>query len=520
VTLKDVVEILWRRQRRVFIAVFVAAMAVVALITFTLPKVYETSATLFVGENRPISSAAEAVQLDEVLAASYAELLGTTEMERKVADALPFELDPDELEGKVSFGVITGTRLVEIVASDGDPARAQEIANTYAETFVSDRLERVEKTDDEQLSALNEQIAALASEIEALRVSSSADAPGRLAQAENELDAFEDAYRDALLNARLAASNVSVSSSAAEPESVARPKPRLYLAIGAVLAFVLATAAALIRNAFDVRVEHEAEILRSLEAPLLARIPRLGQSADSARAYRDAIHFLRVNLEQFAPPEGSRAIAITSAAPNEGKTTIVRDLAGALAMTGSTAVAVDCDLRKPKLASSLDLPFGPGLTDVLLGREPASDVLQQTRGEHGFRVLSAGSTGFDPVVLLDGPGLTEVISQLRDEARWILIDTPPVLAGAETSSIFQAVDGVIVVADAQSSRRDQLRVTRQQLSSAGARVLGVVLNRLDTRQDAYYHPGRTDAGEDSADKGNGAELRRRTRRPRRPARTS
>ena len=135
-TLVQLRDVLLHRQRRTVVAVFLVAFVTGLIVIALLPKEYEATATLFVGENRPISTGASAVQLDEVLARSYAELLQSPSVARQAGEALDPPASVSELEDKMSFEVLTGTRLIDVKTLDRDPERAQEISNTYAQTFV------------------------------------------------------------------------------------------------------------------------------------------------------------------------------------------------------------------------------------------------------------------------------------------------------------------------------------------------------------------------------------------------
>lgn len=470
------------RQRRVFVAVFVGALAAAALITFTRPDEYESSSILFVGENRPVAAGAEAVQLDEVLAESYAELLDTRHVEELVAEALPFAFEAGELDEKMSFNVIPGTRLLRVTASDQDPTRAEVLANTYADTFVGDRLDTVQAATGDQVAELNERIGELVEEIARLEANPTPGSVARLEQARTELEAVRASYTETTANAGLASTNVSVSSRAVEPTDPARPRPKLYLAIGFVLALALATTAALVRNAFDRRVHDVDELLEIVDAPVLTRVPRLGRSEAGEERFQESMRFLRVNLPQ-ATDQRPPVIAVTSAASADGKTTVVAGLAAALAEVGRRVVAVDCDLRKPSLAPKMGLYGTEGLTDVLLRERPLAEALQEARER--LLVLGSGPIPRNPSLLLTAPAFVTMVRELRGWADYVLIDCPPVLAGAETAAVFRSVTGVILVADVARARRDLLGVALEQLRKSDTALLGLVLNRVDERLGGY-----------------------------------
>jgi len=507
-SLVDATRILLVRQRRIFLTVFIAVLGAAAVLTFSLPDQYTTSSTLFVGENRPVNAGANAVQLDEVLAQSYAELLQAPDIQREVAAELPFDISAQELEGKVDVGVLAGTRLVEIKATDRDSARAQTIANTYARVFVGNRIRSADEAGEAQLTELNAQIARLVDRIDRLQARGGPGDEAKLAQSESELEAVRASYERTRQNSTLAGTNVSVSTQASLPTSPATPRPKLYLAIGFVLAFALAAAAAFVRDAFDKRVREEADVTDIIDAPILSRLPAAGRSPASNPSFGEAMQFLRANLP--GDQDGVQVIAVTSAASQDGKTTVSAGLATALAEMGANVITVDCDLRRPMLAQRLNVEPGRGLTDVLRGRRTLDEVLVSGLGGH-VTVLSAGVAPDNPSVVLTEPALRGVLSELREWGDVVVVDTPPVLAGAETAAILRAVDGVLVVVDLARARTDQLRATHDQLETSDANVIGVVLNRVSERRSvyAYYGYRRGDrSAADGARTGSAGERRR------------
>lgn len=451
--------------------------------TFALPKLYQASSTLFVGENRQISVGAGAVQLDDQLARTYADLLVNTTTQRQVATALR-SVSPDELGGNVSVEVVPGTRLIRISALDADPRRAQSIANTYAQVFVDEQEAQLSAASRGRLDRLNRRIGQLALELSRLNAQGAGGAnAARRAQIENELASQRQAFSAIQESGVQQGSNVSVSSLAVAPEAPAKPRRKLYLALAVILALILGAAAALVRNLFDRRVRDEEELTKLIGAPILARVPVQRGDRDQ-RAMSEAFDFLRVNLHLSAADSPARTIAVTSSLPGDGKSTVSARLARAFAQQGADVIAADCDLRKPALGRYLGVHGGPGVTNVLVRGTSAVDILAET-DVRGVRLLPSGPVPPNPAVLLGLPRFAGVIGDLRAVADYVVVDTPPVPAGVDTSAISQVVDGVVLVIDLNRSDRNALEVTRDQLEKANSRVLGIVLNRVSDRLTQY-----------------------------------
>jgi capsular exopolysaccharide synthesis family protein len=207
----------------------------------------------------------------------------------------------------------------------------------------------------------------------------------------------------------------------------------------------------------------------------------------------EAFDFLRVNLRLQAAGGSARVIGVTSTIPGEGKTTVTSRLARAFARLGADVIAVDCDLRKPMLAVYMGVDGSRGLTNLLVEDVPPGDLVAGS-AFGGVRVLPSGPTPPNPSVLLGLPRFARVLAELRDQTDYVVADTPPVLAGVDTSAIAQAVDAMVLVVDLDRSNREALKLARDQLAQANTRLIGIVLNRVPDRMmqygyDADYYTG-------------------------------
>jgi capsular exopolysaccharide synthesis family protein len=513
-SLVQIVDILLVRQRKLFVAVFLSTFAAAALVTFSLPDEYKATSTLFVGENRPISTGANAVQLDEVLAQTYADLLDTPVVEREVEGQLPFEIEGENLEDKVDFEVRAGTRLIEIVAWDGDAERTTQIANTYADTFVEAQQQSAVKSGQGKLDELNRSIREHTIAIQRLEGSGglSPEDAARLEQLRNELQASRDSYRETQQNIALQGSNVSVASQATVPTAPAKPRPKLYLALGLVLAFVLAVVTSLLRNAFDKRVRDEDELAEILAAPVLTRVPVERATAARRQTYLESFQFLRSNLQLQGADGSLRAIAITSALPGDGKSTIVKQLSDALAVSGADVVAVDCDLRRPRLAAALGVDGRMGVTNVLVGSHEAVELLRPTEIPD-LRVLPAGPSAPNPSALVATPTFPRMLARLHRDGEYVLVDTAPVASVADASAVTSAADVVIMVVDLETARRDMLVEAREQILRSSTPLMGIVINRDREAVAQYLDYGYApESGENGADQSTQPRERRPAKR--------
>ncbi len=479
------------RQRRVFAAVALTAFAIAAVVTFALPKQYRAEATLFVGENRSVTTGAGAVQLDEQLARTYVALLRTPEVTQAVVRALPFDLAPSALEPKVDVAVPTGTRLIRIGATDASPRRAQALADAYATTFVDGQRTASAATSSRQLAELRTRIGNLGQLIQRLQRDASPAAAARRSVAETELQSARDAYVSTQRSLALSGADISVASRATLPGSPSRPRPKLFLALGLLVALALAGAAAAFADRFDDRLRDEGELLELLGAPVLARVPL--QTAGHEAATREAFDLLRANLSAEAGGR-DRLLAVTSALPGEGKTFAVGQLASAFARLGNSVVAVDCDLRRRALGTAIGTPGARGVTTLLVeSHNDALDLVGPT-SLPGVRLLAAGPSAPNSPALLGMRRMGEVFDRLGERYEHVVVDSAPVTVVADTTALAAAVDAVVVVVDLDRAGRRALKEAAAQLRRAGTPIAGIVLNRVAARAFAYEPYGADGAG--------------------------
>jgi capsular exopolysaccharide synthesis family protein len=177
---------------------------------------------------------------------------------------------------------------------------------------------------------------------------------------------------------------------------------------------------------------------------------------------------------------------ITSALPNEGKSTVTANLARTLAMGGARVLLVDADLRRGALHELLGLSRGPGLAELLRKPEDA-DKLLQTNSLPTLRFIPAGTRMNNPGDLFLRPELDQLLAQWRKQFDYVLIDSSPVFAADDAPTLAPKVDGTLFVVRNQFSGARQVREALELLQRRQAKILGVVFNRANTSARSYYY---------------------------------
>jgi non-specific protein-tyrosine kinase len=199
----------------------------------------------------------------------------------------------------------------------------------------------------------------------------------------------------------------------------------------------------------------------------------------------EAFRTLRVNVQFAGIDRDIRTIAVTSPSAGDGKTTTLANLAVALAEGGARVLAVDADLRRPGLHAAFGLDNGAGLTSALLQNLEALHL--QDTAVPGLRVLASGPLPPNPVELLASRRFDRLLAVLREQADYVLLDSPPAAALSDAPLLAARADGVILVVGAGRTKRDAARRAKDQLQRVNAHVLGVVLSgvRADASLYAY-----------------------------------
>jgi capsular exopolysaccharide synthesis family protein len=210
--------------------------------------------------------------------------------------------------------------------------------------------------------------------------------------------------------------------------------------------------------------------------------PSAGGAGRPDPLLRESFRTLRSNL-QLRRQQGERVFVVTSSRPQEGKSTIAASLACALASGGAHTLVIDADLRRPSLHRAFKLGAGPGLSEVLRHQAALHQAL--TLVPEGPTVLSAGGVPADPQPLL-AAGFADVVAEVRDDFDFVIVDTAPLLAVADTTLVTPHADGVILVLRSGLVTAAEALTAKERLAAVRARIVGCVLSHFDGPQPAYH----------------------------------
>jgi capsular exopolysaccharide synthesis family protein len=182
-----------------------------------------------------------------------------------------------------------------------------------------------------------------------------------------------------------------------------------------------------------------------------------------------------------------RVVALTSAGPREGKTTVASNLALAVAEIGRRVLLIDGDLRKPRLHEIFHVSNAWGLSDLLEGTKPPEGLEAMVIGTcyRDLYLLPAGSVASSISNLLHSPRALELLQRMRQQFDMVIIDTPPMLQMSDARVLGKLADGVILVVRSARTTKETVAAAGQRLAEDGTRVLGTVLNEWDPRNASH-----------------------------------
>ncbi len=219
-------------------------------------------------------------------------------------------------------------------------------------------------------------------------------------------------------------------------------------------------------------------------SPAAHPLPELVALSSPRSAASESYRKLRTNV-QFADVDGSSwSLLITSATPEEGKTTTLANFGVVIAQGGARVCLVDSDLRRPTLHRLFGVDNDKGLTTALMDGVPLSAVAQATRIPN-LSVVPSGPIPPNPADLVGSPRMRELMESARPDFDRVLLDSPPVLSVADAATLATCVDGVILVVRMGKIPHGAARRATAQIRAVRGRLLGVVLNRADFRREGY-----------------------------------
>ncbi len=454
---------------------------------------------------------------DEELAdrrvANAAFLLESTLISEPVIEELGIDVGAVQ---SVAVAPLAGHDTVEVTVVATDPGVAAAAANAHVDIYrdvAASRNAAARRSQAEllrgQADALNDQLAEQYDDLEAAQEDST-EARAIENDIEELLDrqtSFRSRANRLEAEATLEGFSASLASAAIPPTSPFAPQPMRNAIVVLVLALIIVPGLVLIREWLGGRISDSDEVdLLLPELPVLGSIPATGRrrpfrlrrglpnepralsAPDSAAG--EACRTLSTNLRFSSRlTKTTRRIAVTSPGIADGKSTVTANLAATLAASGLRVVIVSADLRRPSLGEFFDVDDTQrGLTSVLLNDATVGDCLVLTKVEGGAALgyLTPGPLPANPPALLGSDAFGHLLDQIdKAGVDVVLLDCPPVLPVSDALVAAQDVDGVLLVAAVNQTKKTQLVESVERLREVGAEIVGLVVNGVQPSRDRY-----------------------------------
>jgi receptor protein-tyrosine kinase len=234
------------------------------------------------------------------------------------------------------------------------------------------------------------------------------------------------------------------------------------------------------------RFRRKAELRQTLaEAETENFTERLVTVQDPTGTASEAYRVLRTNLLYALVDEPPKVIVHTSPGPGEGKSTTCANLGVVLAQAAKSTLILDCDFRKPVIHKVFGMRNLHGLVDILMG----DHELQQVWNEpvEDLKVVTVGFVPPNPAEILGSQRFSDFLDGVRIAFDYVLVDAPPVGMVADPAILASRGDGVLLVLDAQKTRKEAVRQSVRSLEAVGANVLGMVMNNVNASGAGYYY---------------------------------
>jgi capsular exopolysaccharide synthesis family protein len=477
----------------------VLAVAAGATVSMLQPKVFEAKATLIVGQSQTgLGQDYSQLLASQRLSTTYASVATVRPRLAAVIDALHLNTTPEALSKRVSAVAPIDSTLIIVTARAADPDEAAATANALAEALIDaspaiqGQQPQFQTSIEADIRATQDQVAVIQGQLADLYALKQLT-PKQEAQRtelQGDLATLRSTYATLLsILSRSSSSLLTISEPAVPPGDAISPRPLLSVILAAILGLAVAIGIIALVEYLRDSMRDPGEVLAATGLSTLGSIARMKSAPGRSEMYQlapllyprsstaEAYRTLALNLEFSAVDATLRTLLVTSALPNEGKTTTAANIAIVFAQAGRRVLLVDADLRKPGILSIFGLTNSAGLTTLIRREDPSPQDVVQTTEVPNLAILGTGPLPPNPQEQLGSHRMREVFERFAGEYDLVVVDSPPLAAVADAAILGSFLGSCLMVIDTRRSRRRATRRALQSLERAGARVLGAVLNR-------------------------------------------
>ncbi|MFC1633548.1 GumC family protein [Planctomycetota bacterium] len=308
-------------------------------------------------------------------------------------------------------------------------------------------------------------------------------------------DILDDRIKEINITEDVGCLNISILEVARPSDKPSGPQKAKYIAVASIFGFILSIGLTLLREEMDQRLRSVDDVSAVLDIPVLGTMPSLSQKQsvtsrgqkvhlDPKSSWAEACRTIRTAVFFGAPKAMAKTILVTSPTPADGKSTLVSNLAIAMAKAGQKTLILDADFRKSMQHKIFEVNHQEvGLSTILAGITTSAEAIQSTQVE-GLELLPCGPDVPNPSEMLNSDIFSQLLEILSDRYDRIIIDSPPVMLITDAQILAAICNITILVVRVDKSTRKTSRHARDGLLSIGAKILGVVVN--DVPKEGRY----------------------------------
>ncbi len=412
--------------------------------------IYEARATLLVQQRRSDLATGIDFSGSQQLASIYRRQVRSSPFLARVADHPDVSLSVAELRQMMSARTESLPAALEIGLRNADRLLVQQVTSVVADEFIE--------------YVLEQQLADIARTQAAAAAQGLANVEGLVAAQANAID------------------SLSLLEPVDLPQDPVLPRTRQNVIVGIILGGILASMSALVLGTLGDTVGNPDELTRRFGVTALGAIfkwpieevgdHRLLVLGAPSSGYSESFRQLRANLQFATVNRSGNVYLVTSPGPEDGKSTIISNIAITLAQNGDRVLLIDGDLRRPSIHRLFGLPSRePGLSNALAGQTKDLAEVIQPSGVEGVNVIPGGVVPPNPSELLGSARMSALLESAKEHADVVLVDSPPVLMVADSTILASQADGAIVVVDGSGTRSSSLNATLEALNLTNVPIL-------------------------------------------------
>ncbi|QDG38170.1 polysaccharide biosynthesis tyrosine autokinase [Alteromonas mediterranea] len=388
---------------------------------------------------------------------------------------------------------VYGPKHPKMIAANAELTAIRDTLNTQITDLISSITTQYESS--------KQKVAQLQKEVETSKAAfrSLAELDNKRKALEREVDINQQLYDSFFTRLKetdelggLESANARVLDTALPSYTPSKPNKKLFIAAAFVLSLSFGIALAIVMETLNSGIRSVDDVEKKLGQRMLGLIPWLAHKKKTdlpirtffdgkKHQFAEAVRTLRTSLSLLNIEKENQAILVTSSVPKEGKTTVSINLAFALGQLDKT-ILIDADLRRPSIGKQFNIPsYQPGVANLVLKSHSFEECLVRDE-ESNIDILSAGTIPSNPQELLADKGFEELITKLKSEYKYVVVDTAPTQAVSDAMIVANSCDSVIYVVRADSTSDKVINNGLSRFLQVGHRLDGVVLNQVNLRK--------------------------------------